>query len=141
VAKALRENNPDVLIALADPMGSGLYNYFSRGELHAEGTSIAEGIGISILTDNFRDLKVDLPLQITDQEALPLLFSLLSQEGICLGGSSAINLAGAKRVAEEMGPGHRIVTVLCDQGTRYQSKIYNPAYLKSKNLPSPDWLR
>lgn len=141
VGKALREKNPDVCVGLADPLGSSLYSYFSQGELKSSGNSVAEGIGISHLTENLKDTAIDLPLQISDEEALPLLFDVLLHEGLCLGGSSGINLAGAKRMAEELGPGHTIVTVLCDNGTRYQSKIYNPVFLKSKQLPTPSWLR
>lgn len=141
VGKALREKNPAVKIGLADPMGSSLYNYFSGGELTSSGSSIAEGIGISHLTENLKSAEVDMPFQIRDEEALPLLFDALLHEGLCLGGSSAINLAGAKRMAETLGPGHTIVTILCDNGTRYQSKIYNPVFLKSKQLPTPSWLR
>lgn len=140
VSKALREKNPKVKIGLADPMGSALFNYFSSGELLFEGASVAEGIGISHVTENLAGTDVDMPMQISDTEALPLIYDLLRYEGICLGGSSAINMAGALRMAEEMGPGHTIVTVLCDYGTRYQSKIYNPVFLKSKGLPVPDWL-
>jgi cysteine synthase len=141
VSRALREKNPEVKIGLADPMGSALYNYFTKGEFASNGTSITEGIGISHLTNNFKDTTIDLPLLIRDEEALPLLFDLLLKEGVCLGGSSGINMAGAKQMAEQMGPGHTIVTILCDNGTRYQSKIYNPAYLKAKQLPTPQWLR
>lgn len=140
VSRALREKKPEVKIGLADPMGSALYNYYSSGDLLFEGHSVAEGIGISHITDNLAGTEVDLPLQIPDAEALPLIYDLLRHEGICLGGSSAINLAGALKMAEEMGPGHTIVTILCDYGTRYQSKIYNPVFLKSKGLPVPDWL-
>lgn len=141
VSRALREKKSSTQIGLADPMGSSLYNYFSTGELTSSGSSIAEGIGISHLTENLKDTAVDLPVQVSDEEALPLLFDVLLHEGLCLGGSSGINLAGAKRMAEELGPGHTIVTVLCDNGTRYQSKIYNPVFLKSKQLPTPSWLR
>ncbi len=140
VSRALREKNPKVKIGLADPEGSALFNYFSSGDLLFEGSSIAEGIGISHITENLAGTEIDIPMQITDAEALPLIYDLLRFEGICLGGSSAINMAGALRMAEEMGPGHTIVTILCDYGTRYQSKIYNPVFLKSKGLPVPDWL-
>lgn len=140
VAAALRERNPKVQIALADPMGSALYSYFTHGELLFEGHSIAEGIGISHLTRNLEGTKPDHAFQITDEEALPLVFKLLREEGLCLGGSSGINMAGALRLAHEMGPGHTIVTVLCDYGTRYQSKLYNPVFLKSKGLPVPEWM-
>lgn len=140
VSRALREKNSKVRIGLADPLGSALYNYFMSGELLFEGTSVAEGIGISHITENLAGTDVDMPMQISDTEALPLIYDLLRYEGICLGGSSAINMAGALRMAKEMGPGHTIVTILCDYGTRYQSKIYNPVFLKSKGLPVPDWL-
>lgn len=140
VSRALREKNPDVRIGLADPMGSALYHYFKEGELLFEGSSIAEGIGISHITDNLAGTDIDFPVQIADEEALPLIYDLLAKEGICLGASSAINMAGALRMGESMGPGHTIVTVLCDYGTRYQSKVYNPVFLKSKGLPLPSWL-
>lgn len=140
VSKALREKNPDVKIGLADPMGSALYHYFTEGELLFEGSSIAEGIGISHITENLQDTEIDLPLQITDHESLPLIYDLLAEEGICLGASSAINMAGAMKMAQQIGPGKTIVTVLCDYGTRYQSKVYNPVFLKSKGLPLPSWL-
>lgn len=141
VSKALKEKNSAVKIGLADPMGSSLYSHFKQGELASTGSSIAEGIGISHLTENLKGATIDMPTQVSDEEALPLLFDLLLHEGLCLGGSSGINLAGAKRMAEELGPGHTIVTILCDNGTRYQSKIYNPVFLKSKHLPTPSWLR
>ncbi len=140
VARALREKKPDIKIGLADPFGSALYNYFARGELLFEGSSIAEGIGISHITENLAGTEIDLPFRISDEEALPLIYDLLAREGICLGASSAINMAGAVKMAQELGPGHRIVTVLCDYGTRYQSKVYNPVFLKSKGLPLPSWL-
>ena len=140
VAKALRENNPDVKIGLADPSGSSLYNFYTKGELCSDGSSIAEGIGISHLTENLKDTLIDLPLQISDQEALPHLFQLLLSEGLCLGGSSAINITGAKRMAEHLGPGHTIVTILCDDGNRYQSKLFNPSFLSGRDLPVPQWL-
>jgi cysteine synthase len=140
VAKALREKKQEVQIGLADPLGSALFNYFNSGELLFEGHSIAEGIGISHITDNLAGTEIDFPTQISDEEALPLIYDLLANEGICLGASSAINMAGAVKMAEELGPGHTIVTVLCDYGTRYQSKVYNPVFLKSKGLPLPPWL-
>lgn len=140
VARALREKKPDIQIGLADPEGSALFNWFSRGELLFEGSSIAEGIGISHVPGNLQGTAVDIPLRIKDAEALPLLFSFLQEEGVCLGSSSAINLAAAREVARRLGPGHCIVTVLCDQGTRYQSKLYNPVFLESRGLPVPPWM-
>ena len=137
---ALKERNKNVQIGLADPMDAALYHYYKDGELKAEGTSITEGIGQGRITANLVDAPIDHPFQIPDEEALPIVFDLLKEEGLCLGGSSGINIAGAIRLAKEMGPGHTIVTVLCDYGTRYQSKLFNPAFLKEKNLPAPDWL-
>lgn len=140
VARALKSRNPKVRIALSDPMGSALYHYIRDGELRSEGRSIAEGIGISFVTDNLRDAPVDTAYQIPDSEALPILFDLLKHEGLCLGGSSGINIAGAVRLAQELGPGHTIVTILCDGGQRYQSRLYNPILLRQMGLPAPDWL-
>jgi cysteine synthase A len=140
VSNALKERNQEIKIAVADPMGASLYNYYRHGTLDYEGSSIAEGIGINHITDNLAQARVDTAFQISDQEALPWLFNLLKHEGLCLGGSSAINIAGAVKLAEELGPGHTIVTILCDYGNRYQSKLFNPAYLQSRNLPSPEWL-
>jgi cysteine synthase A len=140
VAIALKEKNPDIRITLADPMGSALYNYFAKGELKAEGNSITEGIGQGRITKNLEGAPIDGALQVTDEEALPLVFELLKNEGLCLGGSSAINVMAAVKVAREIGPGHTIVTILCDFGTRYQSKLFNPAFLREKNLPVPSWL-
>jgi len=137
---ALKERNRDIQIGLADPMGAALYNYYKNGELKAEGSSITEGIGQGRITANLEGAPVDHPFQIPDEEALPVIFDLLQEEGLCLGGSSGINVAGAIRLAKEMGPGHTIVTVLCDYGTRYQSKLFNPAFLKEKGLPTPAWL-
>lgn len=137
---ALKERNKDIQIGLADPMGAALYNYYKNGELKAEGSSITEGIGQGRITANLEGAPVDHAFQIPDSEALPICFDLLSDEGLCLGGSSGINLAGAIRLAKEMGPGHTIVTVLCDYGTRYQSKMFNPAFLKEHGLPVPSWL-
>lgn len=137
---ALKERNKNIQIGLADPMGAALYHYYKHGELKAEGTSITEGIGQGRITANLEDAPIDQAFQIPDEEALPIVFDLLKHEGLCLGGSSGINVAGAIRLAREMGPGHRIVTVLCDYGTRYQSKMFNPAFLREKNLPLPDWL-
>jgi cysteine synthase len=140
VGIALKERNSKVTIALADPMGAALYSYYTRGELKAEGSSITEGIGQGRITKNLEGFKPDVAFQIPDQEAIPLVFDLLEQEGLCLGGSSGINLAGAIRLAQHLGKGHTIVTVLCDYGTRYQSKLFNADFLRSKDLPVPGWL-
>ena len=140
VAMALRERRKDVQIGLADPMGAALWHYYVHGELKAEGDSITEGIGQGRITANIEGLEIDHAYRIDDREALPYCFDLLQQEGLCLGGSSGINVAGAVRLAEEMGPGHTIVTVLCDYGNRYQSKMFNPAFLREKDLPVPAWL-
>ena len=137
---ALKEKNKAIQIGLADPMGAALFNFYKNGELKAEGSSITEGIGQGRITANLEDAPIDHPFQIPDSEALPICFDLLSDEGLCLGGSSGINVAGAMRLAKEMGPGHTIVTVLCDYGTRYQSKMFNPAFLKEQGLPVPSWL-
>ena len=138
VAMALQPKG--VRIGLADPMGAALYSYYTTGELKAEGSSITEGIGQVRITKNLEGFRPDMAWQIPDDEALPYVFDLLHEEGLVLGGSSAINVAGAVRMAREMGPGHTIVTVLGDYGTRYQSKLFNPVFLKSKNLPVPDWM-
>ncbi|MEQ8745547.1 cysteine synthase A [Pyruvatibacter sp.] len=140
VAAGLRENNKDIVIGIADPMGAALYNYYAHGELKAEGTSITEGIGQGRITANLEGLTVDEPFQISDEEALPVAFDLLEHEGLCMGSSSGVNVAGAIRLAKKMGPGHTIVTILCDFGTRYQSKMFNPAFLKQQGLPVPGWL-
>ncbi len=140
-AMALRERNANIKIGLADPMGSALFSHYTNGDLKTEGRSIAEGIGISFVTGNLQGVDIDMPFQISDAEALPHIFNLLRNEGLCLGGSSAINIAGAVRMAEEMGPGHTIVTILCDYGDRYKSKLYNPVYLEQVDLPVPSWLR
>jgi cysteine synthase A len=140
VALALKAEKPDVRIVLADPLGSALYNHFKHGELVADGSSITEGIGNSRITRNLEGAPIDDAVQVTDEEALPVVFSLLKDEGIVVGGSSGINVAAAIQVARRLGPGHRIVTVLCDYGTRYQSKLFNPAFLREKNLPVPEWL-
>lgn len=140
VAIALKGFNPKIRIALADPRGAALYAYYTTGELKAEGSSITEGIGQGRITKNIEGAPVDVAFQIPDEEAIPLCFQLLEEEGLCLGGSSGINVAGAIRLAKEMGPGHTIVTILCDYGTRYQSKLFNPEFLRSKNLPVPGWL-
>ncbi|WP_425062782.1 cysteine synthase A [Pyruvatibacter mobilis] len=140
VAMGLREKKKDIVIGIADPMGAALYNHYAHGELKAEGTSITEGIGQGRITANLEGLSVDEPFQIPDEEALPVAFDLLELEGLCLGSSSGVNVAGAIRLAKKMGPGHTIVTILCDYGTRYQSKMFNPAFLKEKGLPVPQWL-
>ena len=140
IGLALKEHNKDIRIVLADPMGSALYHHYAHGELKAEGTSITEGIGQGRITKNLDDAPIDDQVQITDEEALPLIFDLVKTEGLVLGGSSGINVAAAIRVARDLGPGHTVVTVLCDYGTRYQSKLFNPAFLRERNLPVPDWL-
>ncbi|MFJ5369425.1 cysteine synthase A [Bosea sp. CER48] len=140
VGMALKARNPKVTIGLADPMGAALYSYYTTGTLKAEGSSITEGIGQGRITANLVDAPVDVAFQIPDAEAVQIVFDLLEQEGLCLGGSSGINVAGAIRLAKQMGPGHTIVTVLCDYGTRYQSKLFNPDFLRSKDLPVPGWL-
>jgi len=140
IAIALKARNKNVKIALADPMGAALYSYYTSGVLKAEGSSITEGIGQGRITKNLEDAPIDIAYQITDAEAVPIIFDLLEHEGLCLGGSSGINVAGAIRLAKEMGPGHTIVTVLADYGTRYQSKLFNPAFLREKGLPVPAWM-
>ena len=140
VGMALKERNRNVVIALADPMGAALYHYYKHGELKAEGHSITEGIGQGRITKNLEGAPVDDAYQIPDEEAIPVIFDLLEHEGLCLGGSSGINIAGAIRLAKDMGPGHIIVTILADYGTRYQGKLFNPAFLKEKGLPVPPWL-
>ena len=129
-----------VKIGLADPMGAALYSFYTTGILASEGGSISEGIGQGRITENLKGFTPDHSYQITDEEALPIVFDLMKHEGLCLGGSSGVNIAGAMRLARDMGPGHTTVTILCDYGTRYQSKLYNPEFLKSKGLPVPDWL-
>lgn len=138
VAQALQPKG--VKIGLADPEGSALFGYYAEGELKAEGGSISEGIGQGRITANLTDLRPDMSYRIPDSEALPIVFDLLREEGLVLGGSSGINIAGAVRMARDLGPGHTIVTILCDYGTRYQSKIFNPEFLRNKGLPCPDWL-
>jgi cysteine synthase A len=137
----LREKNKNVVIGCADPRGAAMYNLFTTGQAKStEGGSITEGIGLGRVTKIIEDIKVDKAYLIPDEEAVPVVFDLLEHEGLCLGGSSGINVAGAIRLAKDMGPGHTIVTVLCDFGTRYQSKLFNPQFLRSKNLPVPAWL-
>lgn len=140
IGLALKERNPNIRIALADPMGASLFHYYAFGELKAEGSSITEGIGQGRITANLEGAPIDQALQITDEEALPIIFDLIKTQGLVLGGSSGINIAAAMRVARDLGPGHTIVTILCDGGQRYQSKLFNPAFLREKNLPVPDWL-
>jgi len=140
VGIALKDRDPAVKIALADPMGAALYSYYTTGVLKSEGSSITEGIGQGRITGNLEDAPVDIAFQIPDDEAVPVIFDLLEHEGLCLGGSSGINVAGAIRLARELGPGHTIVTVLCDYGTRYQSKLFNPDFLRAKGLPVPAWM-
>jgi cysteine synthase A len=140
VGMALKERDAQITIGLADPLGAALYSYYTSGELKAEGSSITEGIGQGRITGNLEGAPVDVAYQIPDEEALPLVFELLEHEGLCLGGSSGINVAGAVRLARQLGPGHTVVTVLCDYGTRYQSKLFDPGFLRSKNLPVPAWM-
>jgi cysteine synthase A len=140
VGMALKERKPGIRIALADPMGAALYNYYKHGELKSEGSSITEGIGQGRITKNLEGAPIDEAYQIPDEEALPIIFDLITEEGLCMGGSTGINIAGAIRLAEQLGPGHTIVTILCDFGSRYQSKLFNPDFLKSKKLPYPEWL-
>jgi cysteine synthase len=140
VSQGLKARSNAVKIAIADPMGAALHSYYTTGELKAEGTSITEGIGQGRITANLEGFSPDFSYQVPDEEALPIVFDLVQQEGLCLGGSSGINIAGAVRLARELGPGHTIVTVLCDYGTRYQSKMFNPEFLRGKNLPIPDWM-
>jgi cysteine synthase len=141
VASYLREVKKDIVIGVADPKGAAMYNLFAHGEAKAsEGGSITEGIGLGRVTCIIEDIKVDKPYLIPDEEAVPIIFDLLEHEGLCMGGSTGINVAGAIRLARDMGPGHTIVTILADFGTRYQSKLFNPEFLRAKRLPVPDWL-
>ncbi len=139
-AMGLKAKNGDIKIGIADPEGAALFEYYTNGELKSEGGSITEGIGQGRITANLEGFAPDFAFCIADSEALPLIFDLVVHEGLCLGGSSGINIAGAIRLARELGPGHTIVTVLCDYGNRYQSKLYNPRFLKEKGLPVPEWL-
>jgi cysteine synthase A len=136
----LKEKSPKIRTVAADPLGAAMYSWFKRKELKAEGSSVTEGIGLGRVTKNVEGAPVDDAYQIPDAEALPLVFDLLKDEGLCVGGSSGINVAGAVRLARELGPGHTVVTILADSGTRYQSKLFNPAFLRQKGLPCPDWL-
>jgi len=140
VGMYLKEQNPAVRIQLADPMGAALYHFYKHGELKAEGSSITEGIGQGRITANLDGAPIDDAYQIPDEEALPVVFELIQREGLVLGGSSGINVASAVRLARELGPGHTIVTILCDSGTRYQSRLFNPSFLREKSLPVPPWL-
>lgn len=140
VAAALRERKPGVRIGLADPYGAALYAWYKDGELKSEGSSISEGIGQGRITANLEGLKIDDPFRVSDEEMLEVLYDLVQHEGLCLGGSAGINVAGAIKLAKTMGPGHTIVTVLCDHGSRYQSKLFNPDFLKQKSLPTPPWM-
>ena len=140
ISRYLKEQNQDITIALSDPHGSALYHHYAHGELKSDGSSISEGIGQGRITANLGEAKIDTQYSIPDTEALPIIFDLLKDEGLLLGGSSAINVAGAIRLARDLGPGKTIVTILCDSGQRYQSKIWNPAFLKEKELPVPSWL-
>ena len=136
----LKSKNANIRIAASDPMGASMYHWFKHGALKAEGTSITEGIGQGRVTVNIEGAPIDDAYQVSDAEALPIVFDLLRHEGLCLGGSSGINIAGAMKMAKDLGPGHTIVTILCDYGTRYQSKLFNPAFLRDQGLPVPDWL-
>lgn len=140
VADGLREKKPDIKIGIADPEGAALFSYYTKGEFESPGSSVTEGIGQGRITANLEGFKPDFAYRIPDAEALPIIFDLIEEEGLCLGGSSGINIAGAIRMAKEMGPGHTIATVLCDYGNRYQSKLFNPEFLRSKELPVPGWI-
>ena len=137
---SLKERNPKIIISLADPLGAALHSFYTTGELSSWGGSITEGIGQGRITANLKDAPVDQSFQIPDEEALTICFDLLKEEGLCLGGSSGINVAGAIRLAQELGPGKTIVTILCDSGVRYQSKLFNPVFLREKSLPVPEWM-
>jgi cysteine synthase A len=140
VAAALRARKPQVKIGLADPYGAALYDYYVNGELKSEGSSISEGIGQGRITANLESLAVDHAYRIADDEMLNVVFGLIEHEGLCLGGSSGVNVAGAIRMAKDLGPGHTVVTLLCDHGSRYQSKLFNPAFLRERGLPVPTWM-
>jgi cysteine synthase len=140
VAQALRDRRADIQIGLADPHGASLYSYYTDGELKAEGTSISEGIGQARITANIEGLTIDRPYRVSDEEMLLALFDLVEHEGLVMGGSTGINVAGAIHMARDLGPGHTIVTVLADHGSRYQTKLYNPAFLIEKGLPAPPWI-
>jgi cysteine synthase A len=140
IAEGLRKRGRNVKIALADPLGAALYSFYTAGELKSEGSSITEGIGQGRITANLEGFAPDFSYQIPDEEALPIVFDLIQEEGLCVGGSTGINIAGAIRLAKDLGPGHTIVTILADYGTRYQSKLFNPEFLRGKNLPVPGWM-
>ena len=140
VAFGLKAKSKNVKIALADPLGAALYSFYTSGELKSEGSSITEGIGQGRITANLEGFTPDFSFQIPDEDALPIVFDLIQEEGLCVGGSTGINIAGAIRLARELGPGHTIVTILCDYGTRYQSKLFNPEFLREKHLPVPGWM-
>jgi cysteine synthase A len=140
IAFGLKAKSSRVKIALADPLGAALYSFYTTGELKSEGSSITEGIGQGRITANLEGFTPDFSFQIPDEDALPIVFDLIQEEGLCVGGSTGINIAGAIRLARELGPGHTIVTILCDYGTRYQSKLFNPVFLREKNLPVPGWM-
>ena len=140
VGMALKQRKPAVRIAAADPLGAAVYSWVKTGELKSHGSSITEGIGQNRVTANLEGAPIDDAYEVSDEEMLPIVFDLLEHEGLCMGGSTGINLAGAIRMARDLGPGHTIVTILADHGTRYQSKLFNPEFLRSKNLPAPRWL-
>ena len=140
VSMALKARNKDIAIGLADPGGAALYNWYKRGDLKAEGTSITEGIGQGRVTANLEGVIVDEAYRVEDADWLPVLYNLIQEEGLCVGGSSALNVLGAMRLAQTLGPGKRIVTILCDYGNRYTSRLFNPEFLRAKNLPTPPWL-
>ena len=140
VSAGLKAKSNSVKVAIADPMGAALHSYYTTGELKSEGSSITEGIGQGRITANLEGFTPDFSYQVPDEEALPIVYDLIQEEGLCLGGSSGINIAGAVRLARELGPGHTIVTILCDYGTRYQSKMFNPGFLRGKGLPIPEWM-
>jgi cysteine synthase len=140
VAAGLKGFNKDIKIGIADPEGAALYEFYKNGALKSEGSSITEGIGQGRITANLEGFTPDFSYHVTDAEALPYLFDLVEREGLCLGGSTAINIAGAVRLAKDLGPGHTVVTILCDYGNRYQSKLFNPDFLSSKGLPIPQWM-
>ena len=140
VSLALKARNPKIRIGLADPMGAALYSYYTTGELKSSGSSITEGIGQGRITENLKGVEIDVAYQIPDDEALRIVFELAEHEGLLLGGSSGVNIAGAIRLAKDLGPGHTIVTVLCDSGGRYAAKMFNPEFLRSKDLPVPGWM-
>ena len=140
VSRGLKAKREGIAMALADPPGSGLYSYFTTGEFKAEGTSVTEGIGQSRITKNLEGAAIDMAYRIPDEETLRIVFGLTAEEGLCCGASTGVNVAGAMRLARELGPGHTVVTILCDSGTRYQSRLFNPAFLAGKSLPVPGWL-